>query len=467
MVERGLAGVRCMSNRRSPIYLGGSFRGEYAFQDRVGLFERARADLAELVRVRRPEIEETILACVANRAVERAGSEDPEYTRGLRAGVEALLDAGLAGVEQRQPGVGMIPPTVVAQGHQAAPVDGGTAVASEGVVQDQRARILRALVEVAAEHGFGCATVALVVTRARVSTRTFYQLFDGLEECLIAVMDGALEQVVALAAQELAGATSWQDGVRSALAAVLSFFDTEPELARVCIVETLAGGPTILKHREAVVESFRLPVAEWIERNGPATLPLATEGVMSSVLGIMHAHMVEQKPGPFIELLGPLMGLVTAPYLNTREVEAEIKHGDELARAILARDSRWSKSKPRPDAAREAGPGARPGVGRSPGLSVEQDALPAVLVNPSARRARECLMFLAEQCGRGLSPSNREIAAGIGVAHLSQISKLLTLLAEEGLVVKRSEGAGKRNAWRLTPQGEQVALAISGRVRRR
>jgi AcrR family transcriptional regulator len=86
-------------------------------------------------------------------------------------------------------------------------------------VREQRERIMQALVEVLAERGFAGATVGLVVTRARVSTRTFYQCFDGLEECLIAVMDSVLEQAVALVSQTLREAEGWQEGVRSALAA--------------------------------------------------------------------------------------------------------------------------------------------------------------------------------------------------------------------------------------------------------
>jgi hypothetical protein len=90
--------------------------------------------------------------------------------------------------------------------------------------------------------------------------------------------------------------------------------------------------------------------------------------------------------------------------------------------------------------------------------AVGRDAsVPAGLGNPSARRARECLLFLAEHPGS----SNREVAAGIGVAHQSQISKLLCHLVGEGLVIKRSEGVGKRNEWRLTPHGGQIARALS------
>ena len=293
--------------------------------------------------------------------------------------------------------------------------------------------------EVLAEHGFAGATVGLVVARAGVSTRTFYRCFDGLQECLIAVMDGALEQVVALASRELEGAGCWQEGVRSALAAVLSHFDRDPELARACIVETLAGGSVVLAHRERLTEAFRVPVVRRIEREAPEIPPLAAEGAMSSVLGIMHAHIVTAKPGPFIELLGPLMGLIMAPYLGVQGLDREIEQGDELARAILAADSRG------------VSPVQSPGQSRVRGAIV-----PATLRYPGARRARECLLFLVEHP----ASSNREVAVGIDIAHQSHISRLLGYLLREELVTKRSEGRGKRNAWWLTERGEEVARAL-------
>jgi AcrR family transcriptional regulator len=318
---------------------------------------------------------------------------------------------------------------------------GGSAASHEHLVPEQRVRITQALVGVLAERGFAGATVGRVVRRARVSTRTFYQLFDGLEECLIAIMDTALEEAVTLVSRELQEADCWRDGVRSALATVLSYFDGEPELARVCIVETLAGGPVVLAHRERLIQAFRLPVLQRIEREVTNVPSLAAEGAMSSVLGIMHAHIVTAKPGSFTELLGPLMGLIMAPYLGARGVEREIEHGDELARTILAGASRR--------AAQSQGQDTR--------YSGEQGAaLPAMLGNPNNRRARECMLFLAEHP----DSSNREVAVGIEIAHQSHISRLLAYLLEESLATKRSEGRGKRNAWRLTARGEEIARML-------
>ena len=86
-------------------------------------------------------------------------------------------------------------------------------------------------------------------------------------------------------------------------------------------------------------------------------------------------------------------------------------------------------------------------------------AVPAPLANGRSRRPGECLQFIAAHplC------SNREVAGAIGVAHRSQISSLLASLEGERLLVKRSQGAGRRNLWRLTARGEQAFRALRAR----
>jgi DNA-binding CsgD family transcriptional regulator len=159
---------------------------------------------------------------------------------------------------------------------------------------------------------------------------------------------------------------------------------------------------------------------------------------MASVMGVVHARMTGPEEGPLIELLGPLMGRIVQPYAtDERTAYAEIRRGDELARAIQAGDPNWG---PPP-----------------PGTPAEiQPALPAMLTNPTARRPRECLRFLAEHP----DASNREIASAIGVNHKSQISRLLSQLHDEHLTLRHSDGAGSPNAWRLTARGEEIARAL-------
>jgi AcrR family transcriptional regulator len=367
-------------------------------------------------------------------------------TRGLRdvlANMSALVDRLITAVsraygeEVERPGHGpSLPPPRASPRRVVGPRRDRTS---------RRVRILVAMTEVAAEHGFQHTTVALLTKRAGVSTRTFYEEFDGLQDCFLAVLDLGLERPGELIMRAYAREERWQDGVLGALASLLQFFDSEPVLARVWFVEAMAAGSRALERREHIAEALRSMIVEyWAARGEEPPEPVAAAGVMASVLGLIQTHLVTEQSGPLIELLGPLMGLVTSLYLDKEDRAREVRRGVQLARDIQTGDSDWSPP------------------GRDSELELNRGvALPAMLANPSARRARECLLFLAEQNGRGVSPSNREIAAGIGVTQQAQISRLLSSLVGENLVTKRSEGVGKRNLLRLTPRGEEIARMLS------
>lgn len=306
-----------------------------------------------------------------------------------------------------------------------------------------RARILEATVEVVAERGIVGASVRLVTARARVSRRTFDGLFAGLEDCLAVILDLGLQRTDELMTQAFEGAETWQAGVRTGLASLLVFLDSEPSLARVWLVESLAAGRWALEHRERNLEALRnLVVSQWPGSRDCSPPPLAAEGALASVLGIVHAHLVTGNQEPLITLLGLLMGVIARPFLTPRAAAREIERGDELARKIHADDRNG----------RPAWPPSR----RSAASEVE---IPEMLSNPNANRARECLLFLSDH----ENSSNREVSLGIGVAHQSQISRLLRYLLREDLVVKRSYGTGKRNAWYLTARGEDIARKLSER----
>jgi AcrR family transcriptional regulator len=308
-----------------------------------------------------------------------------------------------------------------------------------------RERILRAIVEVVAERGCAGASVGLVVERARVSRRTFYELFaGGLEDGLLAVLDMALEKSAVVVSRALEREEVWLDGVRAALAAMLVFLDSEPALARVCMVESLGAGPVVLEHRERVVREFRALVVSRIETEVPEVPPLAAEGVTASVMGVIHARMAANEQGPLIELLGPMMGRIVKPFAtNEQTTLEEIRRGDELAARIL------EQRRSQPPAVVEGPPG------------VDVALIPPALRDPRAHRARLCLMYVAQQGARGHSPSNQEIGEAIGVSHRGQLAKLLHRLAELGLLVKRTGARGHPNAWSATPAGERVALALA------
>lgn len=304
------------------------------------------------------------------------------------------------------------------------------------------------MVDTIAEHGYEKTSVSLVCSQAKVSRRTFYETFPSFEECFLAVLDDGMETMAAVMVAGFEGEGDWLDALLRAEAAVLGHLDDDPQFARVLLVDALGAGSWALGRRQDNVTALRDLVVERFKDTplGGDFPPMAASGVMASLLGIMHEHLLHREPAPLITLLGPLMGVIVTPYLDTEDVAREVRRGEQLAREIQA----GRVSPARVPSRRE-----RAHADEHPELRI-----PAQLASPNARRMRECLLYIAAQRELGISPSNREIAAGIYIAHASQVSLLLANLTAEGLVFKRSEGVGKRNSWWLTERGEEISRVL-------
>jgi AcrR family transcriptional regulator len=297
-----------------------------------------------------------------------------------------------------------------------------------------RARILDAMVLTVAERGFAGATITAVCARARVSRATFYDSFDGLRDCFVAVIDDGYRRARALITEAFAEECEWRAGVRAALGALLAFFDDEPLLARVWLLETLAAGSWALERRARHLAALTALITErWPLPEDAELSQLAAPAAIEAVLGIVEARLLANGEEPLVVLLGPLMGLIGTVYLGPAAAAVETERGQAHARRILtARQSRPSCA------------------------TAHEPELPPALRNPRAHRARECLQHLAANPGS----SNRQIASALGIARQEQISKILARLHALGLLVKQAAPPGGANAWSLTPYGTQLARAL-------
>jgi AcrR family transcriptional regulator len=310
-------------------------------------------------------------------------------------------------------------------------------VSREQAREMQRRRILDAMVGEVGDRGLRGATVAGVTARAGVSRSTFYDLFDDLEACILAVLSQVTSRSTALMSEVFRREARWQDGVLAALAALLMSLDQEPLLARVCLLETLAGSPVVLRHRARELAALNplVDVGREQARANAEPPELTAEASVASVAGILHTRLVTEEAPPFIGLLGQLVGLVVAPYLDPPDVVREIRRGEERARVVAEKRS------------------------SDPSLSPVRAYIPTALRHPGAYRARSCVIFLVAHPG----VSNKAVADGIGVSHLGQVSELLARLAGIGLLTKQPGAAGRPNAWWPTPHGEQIAQVLEGK----
>src|ERR687890_612790 len=105
-------------------------------------------------------------------------------------------------------------------------------LSAEHIEALHRARVADAFVEVVAERGYASTTVAEVTTRAVMSSRTFYRLYenkaDAFAEVHTRLQERACERMQAAMQRHERG----EEKLCAALKAVLGLVDEHPEWAR-------------------------------------------------------------------------------------------------------------------------------------------------------------------------------------------------------------------------------------------
>ncbi len=126
----------------------------------------------------------------------------------------------------------------------------------------QRGRLLDAMAEVIAEEGYAGATVHKVLRRARISRRTYYELFEDKEDCFLETYDEAAGELLELVRQVCRESAPAERRIERGLRAMLEFVEREPKLARTCIVEVMAAGNNARERRAQTMERLTDMVAE-------------------------------------------------------------------------------------------------------------------------------------------------------------------------------------------------------------
>jgi AcrR family transcriptional regulator len=315
--------------------------------------------------------------------------------------------------------------------------------------------MLTAMVEVAGERGVGNVTVAHVVSRAGISRRTFYELFEDGEDCFLAAFDYALERAASVVVPAYESESVWRERVRAGLAALLGFLEDEPGLGTLLIVDALGAGPKALERRTSVLSTLIETVNKGRNdgKSGKQAPPLTAEGIVGAVFSVIHARLLEQQnttttrrsqngrssssssssssstTGTLSALLNPLMSMIVMPY-----------QGASAARRELDR--------PIPNVREPQPPRHNP--------------LRDLEMRLTYRTVR-VLQAIAEHPGA----SNRHIAEQAGVHDQGQISKLLNRLHKLGLIENTGEGhtKGAPNEWILTTKGQDIQHAIGTQTR--
>lgn len=197
------------------------------------------------------------------------------------------------------------------------------------VIANQRARIFEGYAAALAYHGYEDTKVTDIVELSGVSRATFYERFESKELCFAAAYEDGVERLAMAVEEATRGERGWTNQLSAGLRAGLEFLGSDPPLAHLLFVESLAAArPARLEHErslERLAEVLRPPAGDGQGAVSEETARMLAGGLASHLSGRVLAGEAEKLP----ELHDLMLQYLLAPSL------AALRTTDERRAAAL------------------------------------------------------------------------------------------------------------------------------------
>lgn len=206
----------------------------------------------------------------------------------------------------------------------------------EAVAQNQRERILRAVVDVASVAGYGPMVVEDIISTAGVSRRTFYDYFPNKEAAFLEAYDQAVDELKAKVGAAYAIEGTLHERTTWAVHTLIDTLADDPAMAEMGVVEVLAAGAEAIERRCAAMERLSTLITDGVRESGmvPEDAPrLTAQTVTGGIHEVIYSRVLH---GELERLRGEVPDIVQTiflPYVG-REGAAAAR---EAAEAFLER----------------------------------------------------------------------------------------------------------------------------------
>jgi AcrR family transcriptional regulator len=133
---------------------------------------------------------------------------------------------------------------------------GPHSLSREDVATNQRTRIMRAMIEVVGEQGYGATTITQLTSCAGVSRKAFYEHFSSKQECFLATYDMIVGEGYDLVADAARDAGDLEQGLGFGLGALFQRANENPNVQRLVLLEVAAVGPAGIERREQLISAY-------------------------------------------------------------------------------------------------------------------------------------------------------------------------------------------------------------------
>lgn len=191
-------------------------------------------------------------------------------------------------------------------------------------MRHQRQRILTGAAKAIAARGYRDTSVADIVKAAHIARARFYENFGSKEDCFLALYDAATAEALEI----VTGACERAEGefpgrVQTGIEALLAHLESDPALARACIVEGPAAGPAIGDLFERMLGGFAAQLRQG--RAGTEVAELADtveETVVGGVYWLLYYALLDDKKARLAPMVLQLTEFSLIPFIGAEAARA-------------------------------------------------------------------------------------------------------------------------------------------------
>lgn len=188
----------------------------------------------------------------------------------------------------------------------------------EQVANNQRHRIISAMITAVGQQGYLATTVADVIAGAGVSRKAFYEHFPNKQECFLTAFDAVITAGLERAAETYRGGSSLQEGVEAAITVLFEHAAVNPLAGRLVLTEVGAVGPEGVARREQHMSAYEGVLGKSlglrVKQSEPKPILRTLVGGMNEVLyEIVQSKRRAQQSAVVVELAAWIMSYHPVP----------------------------------------------------------------------------------------------------------------------------------------------------------
>lgn len=200
-----------------------------------------------------------------------------------------------------------------------SPPGGGThGPGLDTLARSDRDRILQAMTECCAEHGYGQTSVDRVIVRAGVDRSIFDLLFQGKQDCAIAALNKLASEVLTTTVTARDGSSGEFGPKLARLGAALELLAVQPSYAYLALIEARQGGTEHLQRcYEASMHLVSVVIGQAYETAAGASLPsVATRAALGGAEALVRRELAGGRAAQLPRLLPDLIYGVLVPLVG-------------------------------------------------------------------------------------------------------------------------------------------------------